>query len=804
MKCTACARYCTLGDGQIGLCGIRQNIGGKLFLLSYGKLFTGHIDPIEKKPVTHYNPGSKIFSVATSGCNWLCRYCFDPNTVVLTDRGLTKIEELFQSGSLIKDSQLEGISRPQGVKVVSHKGQLQKIEAVFKHYYQGPMITVIPFYLPEFSCTPNHNVLATTDPNSEPVMVRADQLSKGYYLAIPKLRKEESSDTIDIKETLLSVNMGVRRLTNQKNSKNLRIQIVQDLKNGMGIRQISLKHLVAPSQVSVLAQRYHSQGEEAFINGYSSYTLPEIGETIKLSGAKHIGVPRYVKLDEKLAWLLGIYCAEGSVIESPNRPNSSVLTFSFGRHETDLIHKTQLLLKDLFLETSIVITQGSVTRLQVGNSTLAKVVKELAGGDCYSKKVPDRILLSRSPSITRSFVSGYLAGDGYYTLTKRANYGVVGSTSVSRVLSLGVAYCMLGLQSTPRVYASSGNKTVSIMGRTVNRSSDHLVRLLVKDCRFDTESIEWEELSNLSKETENFILIPIRRIDRVAYEGPVYNLQVSEDHTYTASFFAVSNCQNYDISQRRKIEGFDIEPAGVPKLAMAQRCQGIAYTYNEPTIFIEFARDIGIEAHKKGLFNIFVSNGYDTPDGVRMMYEFLDCITVDFKGSGETNFVKKYIGIPNADPIFETLLGLKKSPIHVEITDLIVPQVGDSLEAAKKLSKWVYENLGPEMPIHFLRFHPDYKMMEFPSTPIETLEAHHRIAKEAGLKYVYLGNVPGHPLEHTYCPECNNIVVRRHSFDITGWYLDKSNNCKFCGAHISIEGSLASTVSDERFLPAYF
>ncbi|MGI0085228.1 MAG: AmmeMemoRadiSam system radical SAM enzyme [Nitrososphaerales archaeon] len=264
-------------------------------------------------------------------------------------------------------------------------------------------------------------------------------------------------------------------------------------------------------------------------------------------------------------------------------------------------------------------------------------------------------------------------------------------------------------------------------------------------------------------------------------------------------------CQNYDISQRRKIEGFDIGPAEVPRLALAQGCQGIAYTYNEPSIFIEFARDIGIEAHRKGLFNIFVSNGFDTPDTVRLMDEFLDCITVDFKGSGETNFVRKYIGIPSADPIFETLLEIKKrTKIHVEITDLIVPQVGDSLEAAKKLSKWVYDNLGPEVPLHFLRFHPDYKMMEFPNTPIKTLEAHHKIGKEAGLKYVYLGNVPGHPLENTYCPECNNVVVGRYSFDITGWYLDEKNNCKFCGAHISIEGTLASTVSEERFLPAYF
>ena len=100
-------------------------------------------------------------------------------------------------------------------------------------------------------------------------------------------------------------------------------------------------------------------------------------------------------------------------------------------------------------------------------------------------------------------------------------------------------------------------------------------------------------------------------------------------------------CQNYEISQRRKVEGMDMEPSEVAKLALAQGCQGIAYTYNEPTIFTEYARDIGIEAHKKGLFNIFVSNGFATPDTVRMMSQFLDCITVDFKGNGETEFCKK-------------------------------------------------------------------------------------------------------------------------------------------------------------------
>lgn len=248
-------------------------------------------------------------------------------------------------------------------------------------------------------------------------------------------------------------------------------------------------------------------------------------------------------------------------------------------------------------------------------------------------------------------------------------------------------------------------------------------------------------------------------------------------------------CQNYDISQRRKIEGKEMTPEQVVMTATNYGAEGIAYTYNEPSIFIEFAKDCGIAAHKKGIFNIFVSNGYDTPESVKLMNEFLDCITVDFKGSGKKEFVRRYIGIPDPDPIFQTIKEIKsKTRIHVEITDLIVPQVGDDLDSARKLSKFVLDELGPDTPIHFLRFHPDYKMMEFDSTPVETLERHYEIAKAEGLRYVYLGNVPGHKYEHTYCPGCNVIAVGRYGFSVTSWGLDSKNCCKSCGYAIPIVG----------------
>lgn len=263
-----------------------------------------------------------------------------------------------------------------------------------------------------------------------------------------------------------------------------------------------------------------------------------------------------------------------------------------------------------------------------------------------------------------------------------------------------------------------------------------------------------------------------------------------------------SYCLNSDMSQRRKIEGSDVTPDEVVKMTKRFGCRGIAYTYNQPTIFMEFARDIGVQARREGLFNVFVSNGYDTPETVAMMKSFLDCITVDFKGSGETGFVRKRIGIADATPIFQTLLEIRdKTSAHIEITDLIVPEIGDSMEATLHLSDWLCDNLGPDTPIHFLRFHPDYKLRNLPPTPIETLEKCCLIARKAGLKYVYIGNVPGHRLEHTYCSECERVVVERFGFDITGWYLDQHNRCIYCGNSIPIVGTLRRATVPPHLIP---
>jgi pyruvate formate lyase activating enzyme len=264
--------------------------------------------------------------------------------------------------------------------------------------------------------------------------------------------------------------------------------------------------------------------------------------------------------------------------------------------------------------------------------------------------------------------------------------------------------------------------------------------------------------------------------------------------------WACSYCQNSDISQLRKVEGIENTPKEIVDSALVHGCEGIAYTYNQPTIFMEYARDVGVLAKAKGLFNIFVSNGYDTPETVGMMREFLDCITVDFKGSGETSFARKYIAIPNADPVFQSLLEIRKrTKVHIEITDLIVPRVGESLEAATRLCRWVFDNLGPDTPVHFLRFHPDYKMMDFPQTPVQILEKHHEIGKKAGLNYVYIGNVTGHPAESTYCPGCGKVLIKRYGYQILAYNLDRGNKCNSCGHKTPIVGPLSPSYKEERF-----
>ena len=250
-------------------------------------------------------------------------------------------------------------------------------------------------------------------------------------------------------------------------------------------------------------------------------------------------------------------------------------------------------------------------------------------------------------------------------------------------------------------------------------------------------------------------------------------------------------CQNWVISQSRLekgLYGVYKSPEEVVEAALEAGADGIAYTYNEPTIFFEYMYDVAKLAKKHGLYNMMVTNGYATPEAVRELGSLMDAATVDFKGGGNREFYKKYIGVLDPEKIFNTILEMKRQGWWIEITNLVVPRVGDREEDIRRLAAWIRDNLGPETPFHLLRFYPHYKMRDFPPTPVETLEHLAKVAMEEGLAHVYIGNVPGHPLENTYCPRCKLLVIRRMGVYIVDYRLTEDNRCPRCGYKLNIRG----------------
>jgi len=176
---------------------------------------------------------------------------------------------------------------------------------------------------------------------------------------------------------------------------------------------------------------------------------------------------------------------------------------------------------------------------------------------------------------------------------------------------------------------------------------------------------------------------------------------------------------------------------------------------------------------------------------------------VNLKGNGEEKFSNRFEAVRSNEQIKEALLEMKDAGLHIEITDLIIPRVGESLDACNSFTAWVAENLGAETPVHFTRFHPDYKMLDYPSTPYETLKKHYDIAKRNGLDYVYIGNVTGNRYENTYCPGCGALAIERSGLYLSKWNLDKENRCKKCQRKIPITGRPPAKITYREIASVY-
>lgn len=248
--------------------------------------------------------------------------------------------------------------------------------------------------------------------------------------------------------------------------------------------------------------------------------------------------------------------------------------------------------------------------------------------------------------------------------------------------------------------------------------------------------------------------------------------------------FRCDFCQNYEISQmpkdQKRILGEEVSPEEIVNMAKRRGCRTIAYTYTEPTIYFEYAFEIGKLATQEGLKNIFVTNGYMTAAALEAIYPHLHGANVDLKSFRE-DFYQKLCGAKLAG-VLESLKVMKRLGVWVEITTLLIPGLNDDQEELKDIAKFIL-SLGKETPWHISRFHPMYRLLDRPPTPVRTLERAREIGLAAGLRYVYTGNVPGDLGEDTFCYQCGSLLVDRFGFQILKYQI-KENKCYNCGAKV--------------------
>jgi pyruvate formate lyase activating enzyme len=238
-------------------------------------------------------------------------------------------------------------------------------------------------------------------------------------------------------------------------------------------------------------------------------------------------------------------------------------------------------------------------------------------------------------------------------------------------------------------------------------------------------------------------------------------------------------CQNWTISQVRaeQVNPIDLPPREVTENAKRYRCPSIAYTYTEPTVFFEYMVDTAVEARRKRIRNVVVSAGHINPEPLEELTKVVDAIKIDLKAFTQ-GFYKDYVRGDLA-PVLEAIKLIARTKTWLEIVYLVIPTLNDAPADVGRMARWILREVGPDVPLHFTRFSPMYLIKNLPPTPVSTLEKLRRIALDEGLRYVYLGNIPGHEGENTICPKCRATLVRRYGFEIETNVI-KGGTCPSC------------------------
>ena len=248
--------------------------------------------------------------------------------------------------------------------------------------------------------------------------------------------------------------------------------------------------------------------------------------------------------------------------------------------------------------------------------------------------------------------------------------------------------------------------------------------------------------------------------------------------------FRCAFCQNWEISQAypERSRFILISPEQIVEEALKSGCKSIAYTYTEPTIFYEYMLDTAKLARKNGLKNVWITCGYINEKPLRELCKYIDAANVDLKGFSDKFYIEYTSG--TVAPVLKTFKILKEEGVWTELTNLIIPGANDSPQDISNLCAWVVKNIGTDMPVHFSRFYPNYKLLDRPPTPVSTINNAVKIAKSFGIKYIYAGNIAGSKYESTYCPKCGKKLIERYGYYIGDIHI-KNGRCEYCGEKIA-------------------
>jgi pyruvate formate lyase activating enzyme len=768
IQCDLCPRFCKLHEGQRGFCFVRACQDGQIVLTTYGRSSGFCVDPIEKKPLYHFLPGTPVLSFGTAGCNLGCSFCVHPDTLIATTGGLRRIADLFDACAEQVALGDGCVGFPTSLEVWTREAKQAPVAKVFARPYLGELLAIKGSCCPLILLTPNHKVFAAHRSNLEDIhQLPAEQLSAEHYLVVPK-RRPGSDTRISVRDILAGRSCGAHAARTRRIAGAHLATVLgspgtsAELGSALGYHPAYVRKLRGQLARGVLAAPEERPAR-----------LVENEGRVRFLGEHGPGIPASLDLTPDLAWLLGFYCAEGHVSAHPRRPNSYHLVFSCGRHEQFLISQTAKLLTELFGVRPQIVSRRTTFTIECGQSSVARFFEALCGRGAKNKRVPP-LLMHATESVIRAFLDGYLAGDGYVAPTQ-----VVGNT-VSAQLAFGLYELGLHLDLWPTFFIHQPAATKLIEGREVCQA-----KFIVKFKRDRFQSGEPGKNERTSwRDVGNAFLVPVRCIERVSYSGMVYNLEVDDPgHSYLAPFLAVGNCQNWDISKSREIDTLSDEasPQAIAETAVRLDCRSVAFTYNDPVIFHEYAIDVARACREREIKAVAVTAGEVCAEPREEFYRYMDAANVDIKGFTETFYHKICAG--HLQPVLETLVYLvKQTAVHVEVTTLIIPGLNDSDAELEDLTRWVVENLGPDVPLHFTAFHPDFRLRDRPPTPPETLRRARQIARRNGVRHAYVGNVHDPEADSTFCHECGTLLIGRDWYEITAWRLDRGNRCPGCGA----------------------